>query len=314
MLNINYKQALLLGTLPVVLISAPFAISEYKVDLLTNLLINIILVSSFHIITTTGGWSLAHVPMMGCGAYATALLSGKLGVPFWVSLPLAGLAAGLAGLAISYPLARTKGFAFFVASFAAGEAIRLCWIRFKIPFGGHKGLGVPPPVLVDNVTWLDFAEAVPYYFLALTVTIISLAIMYRLYRFKIGDTWRAIESQENLAKSVGINNMKYKMLAFSIGSFFAGVAGVLLAHRLWAIEPHQFGFTTTLYLLVWVVFGGTHTFFGPIFGVVALTFLGELLQPLYEWVPMIFGAIIIMTLIFLPNGLESLPSRIKTQR
>jgi branched-chain amino acid transport system permease protein len=314
MLNINYKQALLVGTLPVVLISAPFAISEYKVDLLTNLLINIILVSSFHIITTTGGWSLAHVPMMGCGAYATALLSGKLGVPFWVSLPLAGMVAGLTGLAISYPLARTKGFAFFVASFAAGEAIRLCWIRFKIPFGGHKGLGVPPPVLVDNVTWLDFAEAVPYYFLTLAVTIVSLAIMYRLHRSRIGDTWRAIESQDNLAKSVGIDNTKYKMLAFAIGSFFAGVAGVLLAHRLWAIEPHQFGFTTTLYLLVWVVFGGTHTFSGPIFGVVALTFLGELLQPLYEWVPMIFGAIIIMTLIFLPNGLESLPSKIRTQR
>jgi branched-chain amino acid transport system permease protein len=252
MLNINYKQALLLGTLPVVLISAPFAISDYKVDFLTNLLINIILVSSFHIITTTGGWSLAHVPMMGCGAYATALLSGKLGVPFWVSLPLAGLAAGLTGLAISYPLARTKGFAFFVASFAAGEAIRLCWIRFKIPFGGHKGLGVPPPVLVDNVTWLDLAEAVPYYFLTLTVTIISLVIMYRLHRSRIGDTWRAIESQESLAKSVGISNTKYKMLAFAIGSFFAGVAGVLLAHRLWAIEPHQFGFTTTLYLLVWL--------------------------------------------------------------
>ena len=292
MLNINYKQALLLGTLPVVLISAPFAISEYKVDLLTNLLINIILVSSFHIITTTGGWSLAHVPMMGCGAYATALLSGTLGVPFWVSLPLAGLAAGLTGLAISYPLARTKGFAFFVASFAAGEAIRLCWIRFRIPFGGHKGLGVPPPVLVDNVTWLDLAEAVPYYFLTLIVTIISLAIMYRLHRTRIGDTWRAIESQESLAKSVGINNTKYKMLAFASGSFFAGVAGVLLAHRLWAIEPHQFGFTTTLYLLVWVVFGGTHTFSGPIFGVVALTFLGELLQPLFEWVPMIFGRLL----------------------
>ena len=311
--NINYKQALLLGTLPVILISAPFAISEYKVDFLTNLLINIILVSSFHIITTTGGWSLAHVPMMGCGAYVTALLSGTLGVPFWVSLPLAGLAAGLTGLAISYPLARTKGFAFFVASFAAGEAIRLCWIRFKIPFGGHKGLGVPPPVLVENVGWLDFTQAIPYYFLTLTVTIISLTIMYRLNSCRIGDTWKAIESEESLAKSVGINNTKYKMLVFSIGSFFAGVAGVLLAHRLWAIEPHQFGFTTTLYLLVWVVFGGTHTFFGPILGVVVITFLAELLRPLAEWVPMIFGAIIIMTLIFLPNGLESLPGRIRSQ-
>ncbi|UCF90107.1 MAG: branched-chain amino acid ABC transporter permease [Desulfobacterales bacterium] len=314
MLKINYKQAFLLGTSPVLLISAPFAVSAYKVDLLTNLLINIILVSSFQLITTTGGWSLAHVPMMGCGAYATALLSGKLGVPFWVSLPTAALAAGLTGLAISYPLARTKGFAFFVASFAAGEAIRLCWIRFKIPFGGHKGLTVPPPVLFNNVAWMDFESAVPYYVLTLTVTLICLILMYRLNSSRIGDTWKALASQENLAKSVGINITKYKMLAFSLGSFFSGVAGVLLAHRLWAIEPRQFGFTTTLYLLVWIVFGGSHTFAGPIVGVVALTFLAELLRPLYEWVPMIFGAIIILILTFLPNGLESLPGKLRSPR
>jgi branched-chain amino acid transport system permease protein len=314
MLKISYKQAFLLGTLPVVLISAPFAVSDYKVDLLTNLLINIILVSSFHLITTTGGWSLAHVPMMGCGAYATALLAGKLGVPFWVSLPLAALAAGLTGLAISYPLARTKGFAFFVASFAAGEAIRLCWIRFKIPFGGHNGLTVPPPVLFKNVAWLNFENAVPYYFLTLVITLICLIILYRLDNCRIGDTWKALASQENLARSVGVNITKYKMLAFALGSFFSGVAGVLLAHRLWAIEPRQFGFTTTLYLLVWIVFGGSHTFAGPIIGVVALTFLGELLRPLYEWVPMIFGAIIILILTFLPNGLESLPARLRAHR
>jgi branched-chain amino acid transport system permease protein len=314
MQKINYKQAFILGTLPVVLISAPFAISGYKVDVLTNLLINIILVASFRLITTTGGWSLAHVPMMGCGAYATALLAGTLGIPFWISLPLAGLAAGLTGMAISFPLARTKGFAFFVASFAAGEAIRLCWIRFKIPFGGHKGLTVPPPVLFKNVAWLDFAEAVPYYFLALVITIVSLAIMYRLNNSRIGDTWRALASEEKLAKSVGINITKYKMLAFSIGSFFAGIAGVLLAHRLWAIEPRQFGFTAMLYLLVWVVFGGSHTFAGPIIGLVVLTFLGELLRPLVEWVPMIFGTIIILILIFLPNGLESLPGKLRMRK
>lgn len=314
MLKISYKQAFILGTLPVVLISAPFAISGYKVDVLTTLLINIILVSSFRLITTTGGWSLAHVPMMGCGAYATALLSGSLGIPFWISLPAAALAAALTGLAISYPLSRTKGFAFFVASFAAGEAIRLCWIRFKIPFGGHKGLTIPAPVLFENVAWMDFEEAVPYYFLTLTVTLLSLMIMYRFNASRIGDTWRALASEENLAKSIGINIVKYKMLAFSVGSFFAGVAGVLLAHRLWAIEPHQFGFTTTLYLLVWVVFGGSQTFTGPIVGVVVLTFLAELLRPLVEWVPMIFGAIIILILIYLPNGLESLPSKLRLNK
>jgi branched-chain amino acid transport system permease protein len=314
MLKINYKQAFLLGTLPVVLISAPFAISGYKVDLLTNLLINIILVTSFQLITTTGGWSLAHIPMMGCGAYGTALLSGGLGIPFWISLPLSALTAAAVGLVISYPLARTKGFAFFVASFAAGEAIRLCWTRFKIPFGGHKGLTVPAPVLAENVAWLDFEEAVPYYFLTLAITLVSLIIIYRLNSSRIGDSWRALASEEKLAKSVGINITKYKMLAFASGSFFAGVAGVLLAHRLWAIEPRQFGFNATLYLLVWVVFGGSHTFAGPILGVVTLTLLGELLRPLVEWVPMIYGAIVILILIFLPDGLESLPNKLRSLR
>lgn len=309
--KISYKGAVALGTVPVVLICAPFAVSAYKVDVLTNLLINVILVSSFRLITTTGGWSLAHVPMMGCGAYASALLAGTLGMPFWISLPLSALTAGLVGFAISYPLARTKGFAFFVASFAAGEAIRLCWIRFKFPFGGHKGLGVPVPELLANVAWLDFAEAVPYYFLTLVLTLLALGIMLRLDRSRIGNTWKAIESQENLAKSVGIDITRYKMLAFACGSFFSGLAGVLLAHRLWAIEPNQFGFTTTLYLLVWVVFGGSHTFSGPIWGVVVLTLLAELLRPLMEWVPMIFGAIIVVTLIYLPGGLEGLPAKLR---
>ena len=309
--SINYKQALAIAAFPIIVISAPFMVSNYKVDVLTNLLINIILVSSFRVITTTGGWSLAHIPMMGCGAYATALLAGVLGVPFWISLPLSGLAAGIVGGLIGFPLSRTKGFAFFVASFAAGEAIRLSWMRFKIPFGGHSGLSVPPPDLFKGVSWLDFTSAIPYYFLTLVVTLVSLAIMFRLDRSRIGNTWKAIEAHEDLSKSVGINCTKYKVLGFALGSFFAGIAGVLLAHRLWAIEPQQFGFTTTLYLLVWVVFGGSHTYSGPIIGVVSLTLLGELLRPLMEWVPMIYGAIIILTLIFLPDGLESLPGKIR---
>ncbi len=134
--------------------------------------------------------------------------------------------------------------------------------------------------------------------------------MYRLDRSRIGDTWKAIDSHEDLAKSVGINVTMYRILAFVIGSFFAGIAGVLLAHRLWAVVPAQFGFVTTLYLLVWVVFGGTRTFSGPIIGVVALTILREFLKPLLEWVPLIFGTIIILTLIFLPGGLEGLPRRL----
>ncbi len=302
-----------LAALGIILVALPFTLREYYVDVVTMLLVNVIIVASFRLITTTGGWSLAHIPLMGAGAYGTALMTGAFGWPFWLTLPLAGLVAAVIGLAMSYPLVRTKGFAFFVASFAAGEALRLCWMRFKVPFGGHKGLtNIPPPetIPIPGLRAIDFSDATPYYFLALVVTVLCLAIMHRLDKSRIGDTLKAINSQENLARSVGVNVTQYKILAFVIGSFFAGIAGVLLAHRLWAVEPQQFGFVTTLYLLVWVVFGGTRTFAGPIIGVVVLTVLGELLDPLAEWVPMIYGAILISTLLFLPEGLEGLPRRL----
>jgi len=313
MLRNNLSKAIGLTVLAIILVALPFALREYYVDVVTMLLINVILVVSFRLITTIGAWSLAHIPMMGAGAYATALMTGALGWPFWLTLPLAGLAAALIGLAMSYPLVRTKGFAFFVASFAAGDAMRLCWMRFKVPFGGHRGLtNIPFPeaIPIPGLRTIDFSDAIPYYFLALVVTVLCLLIMYRLDKSRIGDTLKAINSQDSLAMSVGINITQYKILAFVIGSFFAGIAGVLLAHRLWAVEPQQFGFGTTVYLLVWVVFGGTHTFAGPIIGVTVLTVLGELLDPFVEWVPMIYGAILILTLLFLPDGLEGLPRRL----
>jgi len=301
---------IVLPILAIVGIALPFLLDYYYIDVLTMLLINILLVASFRLITLTGTWSLAHVPLMGAGAYASALITGSLGWPFWLSLPLSAIAAAVIGLIMSYPLARTKGFAFFIASYAAGEAMRLCWTRFKVPFGGWSGLvNIPPP---GNIGGIDFSYPTPYYFLTLTVTAVCLWLMYRLGRSRIGATFHAIHSQDGLAKSIGINVTRYKVLVFVAGAFFAGVAGVLLVHRMWAIEPNQFGFRPTLYLLVWAVFGGTRTFAGPILGVAVLTLVSELLVPLAEWVPLIYGCILILTLLFLPEGLEGLPGRLSS--
>jgi len=289
---------------------APFLLGYYYIDVLTMLFINIILVTSFHLITLTGNWSLAHVALMGAGAYSSALITGSLGWPFWLSLPLSAMAAAVIGLIMSYPLARTKGFAFFIASYAAGEAMVLCWTRFKVPFGGWTGLtNIPPP---ENIGGIDFSDPTPYYFLTGIVMAVSLWLMYRLGRSRIGATFHAIHSQESLAKSIGINVTRYKMLVFVVAAFFAGVAGVLLVHRMWAVEPNQFRWVPTLYLLVWAVFGGTRTFHGSILGVAALTLVGELLVPLAEWVPMIYGLILILTLLFFPEGLEGIPHRVQS--
>jgi branched-chain amino acid transport system permease protein len=311
MLRRNLSKPLSLAVLPIILVALPFFLRGYYVDVLTILFINIILIVSFRLMATTGEWSIAHVPLMGAGAYATALMGIHFGWSFWLTLPLAGLTAAIVSLAMSYPLLRMKGFTFFIGSFAAGEAMRLCWTRFKVPFGGHWGLtGIPSPSIpIPGLQAIDFGGTIPYYFLTLVVTVLCLAIMYRLDKSRIGDTLKAIHSQDILMKSVGVNITRYKALAFVTASFFAGISGALLAHRLCSIDPTQFNIHATMYLLIWAVFGGTATFAGPIVGVTALTVVAELIRPFHEWMYVIYGVILIATLIFLPQGLESLPRR-----
>lgn len=313
MLRNNLLKPIGLAILVIISVVLPFLLGEYYVDVLIKLLIDIILVVSFRFITLMGGWSLAHIPLWGLGGYVSAILGKTFGWPFWLNLPLAGIGVASVALIMGYPLARTKGFAFFLASFAAGEAMRLSWTRFPVPFGGHQGLsGIPSPesIPIPGLQTIDFGQAIPYYFLALMVTTLCLMLIYRLERCRIGDTLKAIYAQENLSKSIGINITEYKMLAFVIGAFFAGIAGALLVYRMHVIYPSGFSFVYALYLLVWVIVGGYHTFAGPILGVVTLTLIQELLRPLMEWVPMVFGFILILTILFLPGGLESLPKRI----
>lgn len=153
---------------------------------------------------------------------------------------------------------------------------------------------------------IDFYEAIPYYFMALAITLVCVIIMYRIDRSRIGNTFKSIYEDDILAESIGIKVGRYRSLAFIIGSFFAGIAGALMAHRLNAIDPHIFGLDEMVYLLVWVVAGGTATFAGPIIGVAVMSFLFEWTRPLLEWRPLFFGAILIGFLIFMPGGLESL--------
>ena len=111
----------------------PFAVREYYVEILILFLINTLLAMSYRLVTTTGDWSLSHVVVMGAGAYASALMAKYWGFPFWLSAPLAGVTAGIVGLSFVFPLLRTKGFGFFIASFALGEFLRLVWVLLQLP-------------------------------------------------------------------------------------------------------------------------------------------------------------------------------------
>ena len=294
----------------------PYLLSYSQQEIAVLLVINVLLVSSYRLLTLTGEWSLGHVVIMGVGAYASALLAKRLGVPVPISLLLGGGIAAATAAVLSFPLFRMKGFYFLIGSFAAGEIIRLIWKRFTEPFGGPKGLkriDAFPDIDIGFLS-LDFFEPVNYYFLALVVVSASLFVLYRIERSRIGLTFHAIHWQDRLAESVGIDTFRYRTLAFVIASFFAGIAGGLYAHYVGAVNPTRFSVDQMVYVLVWAIVGGTATFHGPILGVVVLTVINEIVLRalgLDTARPLIYGAILILSVLYLPNGLESLAPRVR---
>ena len=294
----------------------PYLLSYSQQEIAVLLVINVLLVSSYRLLTLTGEWSLGHVVIMGVGAYASALLAKRLGVPVPISLLLGGGIAAATAAVLSFPLFRMKGFYFLIGSFAAGEIIRLIWKRFTEPFGGPKGLkriDAFPDIDIGFMS-IDFYEPVNYYFLALIVVSASLFVLYRIERSRIGLTFHAIHWQDRLAESVGIDTFRYRTLAFVIASFFAGIAGGLYAHYVGAVNPTRFGVDHMVYVLVWAIVGGTATFHGPILGVVVLTVINEIVLRalgLDTARPLIYGAILILSVLYLPKGLESLVPRVR---
>jgi branched-chain amino acid transport system permease protein len=298
------------------LIVLPHLLSLSQQEILVLLVINVLLVSSYRLLTLTGEWSLAHVVIMGVGAYGSALTAKLLGVPVPLAMLAGAAMAGLLAFLLSFPLFRMKGFYFLIGSFAAGEVIRLIWKWSELTwlFGGPKGIKLIPPFPDIEMLSIDFYNPVNYYYLCLIVVAISLVILYRAERSRIGLTFHAIHWQDKLAQSVGVDTFRYRMLAFVISAFFAGLAGALYAHYVGTVNPNRFDVEEMVYVLIWAIVGGTATFYGPIIGVVTLTILNEVVLRALgvdEMRPMLYGAILIVSILFLPNGLESLVPRIR---
>ncbi len=306
--------------LPVVIVIglfcfAPQVVSAYRLELLTIFLINVILAQSYRLMTTTGDWTLCHYILMGVGAYATGILAKKFGVPFYAAMPLAAVITVGVSLILALPLSRTIGFAFFIASFALGEFIRHVWLKFHTPFGGARGVnGIPKLEIGQQGDWyfIDFWDSTNFYFFTLIFTVLALLVLYRIDRSRVGNAWKSIYADSELCESIGINVTRYRVLIFCVAGFFAGIAGSLLAYQVGSIDPHNFEMVEMVYLIIWVVVGGVKTYWGPLIGVFSMSLVFELARPLQEWRPLLFGLILILFLVFMPGGLETLLPRIKS--
>jgi branched-chain amino acid transport system permease protein len=311
----------LLWALGIILLAAalivlPHLLSLSQQEILVFLVINVLLVTSYRLLTLTGEWSLAHVVIMGVGAYGSALVSKQLAWPVPLSMLVGAAMAALVAFLLSFPLFRMKGFYFLIGSFAAGEIIRLLWKWSELTwlFGGPKGIKLIPPLPNIDALSIDFYSPVNYFYFCLIVVAISLVILYRVERSRIGLTFHAIHWQDKLAESVGVDTFRYRTLAFVVSSFFAGLAGALYAHYVGTVNPNRFSVEEMTYVLIWAIVGGTATFYGPILGVVTLTILNEVVLRALgvdQMRPMFYGVILILFILFLPNGLESLVVRTK---
>ncbi|MFH5836351.1 branched-chain amino acid ABC transporter permease [Proteiniclasticum sp. C24MP] len=249
--------------------------------------INIILAVSLNLITGfTGQLSLGHAAFMSIGAYASGILTAKLGLPFIAGILGAALAAALAGVLIGVPTLRLKGDYLAIATLGFGEIIRIIGLNWKY-VGGAMGLNDIPRY--TNWTWL-------YWIIVLTVVII-----WNFLSSYNGRAVISIKEDEIASTSMGVNTNYYKVLVFTIGALFAGIAGALYANYFYFIKPDSFGFMKSVDILVIVVLGGLGSIRGSIISAIALSLVSLSLQGIPELRMVIYAVILFIMMVYKPQ-------------
>jgi branched-chain amino acid transport system permease protein len=253
-----------------------------------------------------------HNAFIGIGAYTSALMVMRVGLSFWLGMLLAGLVGVIFAVLVGYPALRVKWVYFSIITWGFGEVLRFLYMRLKEPFGGVMGVyGIPKPsdIVISSLGLkIEFSSKIPWFLLALCLMLVTLFVLYRLERSRFGLIFNAISEGDLLAKSVGINIMRYKVLAFAIACFFASVGGSFYAHYTTIIAPQDFAVILTIYLGSYVLVGGMNRFSGSIVGTALLVTAGQLFVVYGFYRTMIYAALMIVIILFFPEGLVGLPA------
>jgi ABC-type branched-subunit amino acid transport system ATPase component/ABC-type branched-subunit amino acid transport system permease subunit len=250
----------------------------------------------------TGQLSLGHAAFFGIGAYTSALLGLRLEWPFWVGLPGAAVAAGLAGWAIGRLALRVRGAYFVLVTISFAGVIALVSVNWMELTNGPLGLpGVPAAALGGFV----FRTKSAYYYLVLGAAAGTLLLCHRLVRSRLGRAFLALRENEPLAESVGIDPTRTLVLAAVVSAAMAGVAGSLYAHYTRFVSPEVFLFNYTVTMVIMVVAGGKGTLAGPVVGAVLFTVLPEALREAvaWQWQMLAYGVVLVLLVFFLPRGI-----------
>lgn len=263
-------------------------ISPYTESILIFAGINIIMALSFYLPFSAGMLSLAQAGFMGIGAYTSAVLTTRFGVPFWPALLAGSILATLLSILVGFPALRIKGVYLLLMTLGFSEIVRVFFLNFEYT-GAASGLGgIPDHTKLKN----------------LYPVIIVLAIFFhRLTNSRVGRAFEAIKEDEGAAEVMGVNLTRMKLLAFGTGAFIAGLGGAFYAHYALYIDSTMFGVLRSIDILIFALFGGMETFWGSFFGGFLLTFLPEWLRVIQEYRIIIYGGLLILLMIIRPKGI-----------
>jgi branched-chain amino acid transport system permease protein len=306
----------------------PLVLDEYYLSIFNLISVAVVGALGLNILVGyTGQVSIGHGAFMSVGAYTAANLAVRLGAPFWISLPLGGLMAALIGAIVGVPSLRIKGLYLAIATLAGQLIIEwtinhVTWISG----GVQASIEVPRPTVFGNSI---NTQREMYYFL-LVFVVLAIAGVMNLMRTRVGRAFIAIRDQDIAAEIIGINIFKYKLLAFAISSFYAGVTGVLYTYYLGLANYEQFQITTSIDYLAMIIIGGLGSVLGSVFGAIFVTLLPIVIRSVMETfggflfssgavlniIPnlrlIIFGLLIIVFLVVEPEGLNRLWRNIRS--
>lgn len=308
------KGVLTLTALVVICLLPQIVRNDYWIRVLVMIAIMILTAVSMRAINRTGEMSLGTAGFMLLGAYSSALLAKKLGLSFWLAVPAGGLFAALIALAVGYPFFRVKGVYFSISTLLLATVFQYVTGYLKDLTGGWDGLRFipsPDPITIPGIATLKFDTDISYYYLAIVVVGISLYLLYRMEHSRIGLVWGAIKEADSLAQSMGVNIMAHKMFIFVVACFFTGIAGGLYAFYQQALSPatnpgNIFSVFTSIYCVLYMVVGGEASFFGPVIGTTLFMLIPEFSRPLQMYRPLVYGAVLILIVFFMPKGLIGL--------
>ncbi|MEA4882564.1 MAG: branched-chain amino acid ABC transporter ATP-binding protein/permease [Clostridia bacterium] len=281
--------ALALGYLGLTWLYRAGVLSDYHVQIIIWIGINVIMGASLNLINGfTGQFSLGHAGFMAIGAYIAAYMTKMMGLPFPLALLAGGIGAAVGGVLVGVPTLRLHGDYLAIATLGFGEIIRVAIVNIEA-VGGSRGMWAIPAN--TSMAWA--------YWTAAAVVLIIRNMIWS----KQGRAFVAIREDETAAEAVGIDTTRYKILAFIIGAFFAGVAGGLYAHKITFIDPRQFDFMKSIESLVVIVLGGLGSLTGTVVAAVIVTMLPELLRGAAEYRMVIYSLMLIVMMIYRPKGL-----------